>query len=248
MRRLRNLLLAFGCGASLVGAGAAQALPLGMDPPNEDLEGIPGNMTLYQVYNAVVNPAVSLVSNADLTLVGDDEILQGDYVAVLLFSSASLTNEFGTYSDLGVGSALTPVFGPQTGFGFLDSAGDGTGVFDAEAISAGQGLGTYLYNSADWLWHSQSDIDAGGTAFDHLASYAVPDGTTVTTDLGTLMLSDARLLAWEDLFDANPPDFDYNDQVILVGRVVPVPEPAAVGLFGGGLLALGALGRRRACS
>jgi hypothetical protein len=55
------------------------------------------------------------------------------------------------------------------------------------------------------------------------------------------------ILAWEDL-PFNGSDLDYNDFVVMVESVHPVPEPATLGMFGLGVLLIGAaagLNRRR---
>ncbi len=51
------------------------------------------------------------------------------------------------------------------------------------------------------------------------------------------------VLAWEDLEHLG--DRDYNDLVVRVSGVSVVPVPAAVWLFGSGLLGLAAVARRR---
>ena len=64
---------------------------------------------------------------------------------------------------------------------------------------------------------------------------------------GASFLSNEFLLAWEDTpFTSS--DLDYNDFVVLVESVHSVPEPAALGMFGFGMLLIGAavgLSRRR---
>jgi hypothetical protein len=51
------------------------------------------------------------------------------------------------------------------------------------------------------------------------------------------------VVAWEDLTDLG--DHDYNDLVIRVSGVTVVPVPAAIWLFGSGLLGLAAIKQRR---
>ena len=55
------------------------------------------------------------------------------------------------------------------------------------------------------------------------------------------------ILAWEDLpFGNYKYDGDFNDMVLMVESVQPVPVPAAVWLFGSGLLGLVGMARRKA--
>ena len=75
----------------------------------------------------------------------------------------------------------------------------------------------------------------GGTA--QMVAYAGNGSTSLT--IGSFkgkFNSGEYLLAWEDKAQG---DWDYNDMVVLVESVHPVPEPAALGMFGLGALLLG---------
>ena len=54
---------------------------------------------------------------------------------------------------------------------------------------------------------------------------------------------DAYALAWEDLVGGG--DGDYQDFVVMVDSVLTAPVPAAVWLFGSGLLGLIGISRRK---
>ncbi|MGH8145778.1 MAG: PEP-CTERM sorting domain-containing protein [Rhodanobacteraceae bacterium] len=71
------------------------------------------------------------------------------------------------------------------------------------------------------------------TGRSHVVTYA-GDGSNKVAMTNGWFESGEYLQAWED---GN--DFDYNDFVVMVESVHPVPEPAALGMFGFGVLLLG---------
>ena len=68
--------------------------------------------------------------------------------------------------------------------------------------------------------------------YDHMVSWLITDGE----------FAGDYVLAWEDLKGLG--DRDYNDLVIRVSGVSPVPVPSALWLFGSGILGLVAAARR----
>jgi len=68
---------------------------------------------------------------------------------------------------------------------------------------------------------------------DHMVSWLITDGE----------YAGDYIVAWEDLKKLG--DRDYNDLVVRVSGVAVVPVPAAVWLFGSGLIGLAAVARRR---
>jgi hypothetical protein len=68
---------------------------------------------------------------------------------------------------------------------------------------------------------------------DHMVSWLITDG----------QYAGDYVLAWEDMKFLG--DRDYNDLVVRVSGVAVVPVPAAVFLFGSGLIGLAAIARRR---
>ncbi len=229
----------FGWGVAVPLAGIA--LPLSPAIPIDSNDGDPD---LFDDYNLLAG--TSFTSNADLApfLVENDETFTGGEgsVAVLISTSASNRNTFGFYSDLGVGDDRTDLFNGMRGTRTLGPSFQAT-LFDP----AGE-VGFFLYTrgSNRDTWHSESDIDVPRAVFDHLVSFEFSDPLFVETSLGIVRIDDGRLLGWEDREDAATRDGDYDDIVILVGRMGTVtPEPVTGSLVGLGLVALGYVGRRR---
>ena len=111
------------------------------------------------------------------------------------------------------------------------------------------GPGGTFYSKVS-LNQDPGSIYANGTP--HMVAYDGNNSTALRTSNSTgtgtisgLFLSNEYLLAWEDQSYLNS-DLDYNDFVILVESVHPVPEPAVLGMFGLGMLLIGGFaGMRR---
>ena len=76
------------------------------------------------------------------------------------------------------------------------------------------------------------DIDNG--------DYYIIDGSNTVGMTNGKFTNGEYLQAWED-----GDDFDYNDFVVIVESVHPVPEPAVLGMFGIGALLIGFAASRR---
>lgn len=80
---------------------------------------------------------------------------------------------------------------------------------------------------------------------DHMVAYAGKgDIVTIPGNLPSTWTPDEYILAWEDL-PLGSSDRDYNDMVVMVESVKPVPEPTTIGLMGLGILGLAFGARRR---
>ena len=223
----------------------ASALPL-HDMP--DFENRPGP-ELFEIYNLLAE--TSFASNSDLLplLIHEDEtwVLGSASGVVLMGSDLGMANMngFGFYTDVapgGQGQDLNEIFNM---IGPLGVAGPG---FEAAFFGFEGEVGFFLdaWGLNDDLWHSQSDLDANETWFDHMVSYELPDGILLETTQGLVQIDAGALIGWEDLDDDHPfLDGDYNDLMLVVGTLTIVPEPGTAALLLAGLLVLASAVRLR---
>jgi hypothetical protein len=123
----------------------------------------------------------------------------------------------------------------------------------------GNNFGYYLGTASNGTFYSDTALNTAD-GMDHMLAY---QGVGDTVKIGPWAAGpwgpNEFILAWEDLLFANGgasvscntincggADGDYNDFVVMVESVTPVPVPAAVWLFGSGLLGLVGIARRRA--
>jgi hypothetical protein len=130
---------------------------------------------------------------------------------------------------------------------YLNGNGQSLGTADA-SFGATNLFGYYLDNGHGEVFFSVLGLNSDGTP--HMVAYQGNGQTKLdnvsTGQYATFGTSD-YILAWEDL-PFSRSDMDYNDFVVMVESVHPVPEPASLGVFGLGVLLLGAavgLHRRR---
>lgn len=195
---------------------------------------------------------------AESVVLTDVDGVNDDATAFLLFELAGNagSNSFGIYGfttnpdgSVTLGETLqlfagpaAPIFGDGSSFPLISSTtvawNAAHTVATANGVSAniGTNFGFYIANGS-FRAYTHSSLNTGNA--DMAGIYDVTGATGPY--VGGLLGSDV-VVAFEDVYGG---DFDYNDLVVGVTDVAPVPEPGTLGLIGLGLFAVGFAARRR---
>jgi hypothetical protein len=228
--------------------------PAGQVTPNSNT----GEFEIYNALNQLLgNSYTNNASYNNLEYTGDASTWQalgsnGGYAVIGL--GAGATNTFVTYNVNTPNTLISPLGGGFTGDGSLNPY-YGTQLVFPTGTQFGFGL-SQNFNNVVTNWYSNPNLNSDG--MDHMLVYNLSslagttlniyDPTTQTYQVATLQ--DPYFLAFEDTTIGNgtngyPSDTDYNDLMVLVDGVAPVPEPMTVALFAFGLLAVAVFGLRR---
>lgn len=249
--KLRKLLIGVAAGLPFLIHGAQPAEAVSFGDGGAALQGVLDGIT--------VTPPSSIDVTTDAVADGHDSFWtvsgNGASIGTLIVELAGLASStvFGVY-DLADPMNQVTIFdgaasaGAQGTLSIMDDGSVFVNAADTGVDFADSVFGFFLDSTPSredntGVWFSDTSLNPDG--FDHMAAY---QGTGDLVDLPGaipgLWTSNKYLLAWEDL-NASINDGDFEDFVVMVETVQPVPIPGAVWLFGSGVLAIVGMARRR---
>jgi hypothetical protein len=155
------------------------------------------------------------------------------------------SNTFGIYDRANPSSKVTLFSGAATDGDQAAVSIKATGAVYVNFVNTGVVFNAanfgYFLSGPGGTFYSDDALNPG--AADHMVSYqGKGDLVTLPGLYPGAWTPNEYVLAWEDLANG---DNDFDDMVVMVESVQPVPEPTTLGLMGMGLLTLGFAASRR---
>lgn len=255
--RIKNLIFTVG---ALALTGVAQAGPISdtsLDGDHNALQCLfngegyadscAGAGSGWLTGGSALDPNAEYVESAAWALGGGESSMTR--IVIEIAGNAS-QNTFGIYSLSDPSTTLEVFGGSETAGALTNILYLGGGVFQNTgsgdtADLGGTSFGFYL-SGPGGTFYSDSALNPNGDT--QMVAFE-GDDTRTTDFFGTgannRWFSNDWILAWEDLVYANS-DQDFNDMVLFVNSIRPVPAPGPLALIGVGLLGLAMVRRRRA--
>lgn len=223
-----------------------------------------GLQSILGLYNAVTNPNGIITSGPGVNVYTDQTIPSSFWSIggtgtsankiVLEFAGNANVNTFGVFDPNNPANYLQLFSGPASsgwttsltnlgGGSYVANYFNALGVFQGSSsatFSVNNLFGYYLDTPNGFFYSDPAMNETGGTVYPngtpHMVAY---DGNgTNTIKVGNVTGvwgANEYIMAWEDTPFAKS-DLDYQDFIVIVESVHPIPEPAVLGMFGLGLI------------